>query len=162
MAHEELDSLLRELKEEHARMLPPPFISTRLQVEAAEWALRRKRRSWMMFLFPAFSLTLLALAFLRWQSDPNRPRTVDLLSASYIQLPSSATLPEPNETTVVRVVLRKERLRQFGFVVAEGHSSDLTRVDFVLGEDGLARSVRFAGPMDGISLQRSSRTGPDS
>lgn len=185
ISNEKLDRLLRELKEEHAQIAPPPFISTRLRVEAVKVAIRRRRRFWMKFLIPTFSLALLAVVLFRWptgmdfrlQSERAKEESAShakpsepvaqrqqplLLRASYIRLPLSATLPEPTETTVVRVVLRKEKLRQFGFVVSEEHSSELTRVDFVLGEDGLARSVRLVGSIDGVSIQRISSVGSES
>jgi hypothetical protein len=182
MSDEKLDCLLHELKEENAQILPPPFISTRLQIEAVRVAVRRKRRRYLMFLIPSFSLALLVAMLLRWPneigsglqtgrvnqestshkhpSDPVDQGQQQLLSSlKYIDLPSSAALPEPIETTVIQVVLKKEKLRQFGFSVSAVHSSELTKADFVLGEDGLARSIRLVGSVDGVSVPRMSAMG---
>jgi hypothetical protein len=182
MSDENLDFLLRELKKENAQILPPPFISTRLQVEAERVAGRRKRRRYLMFLIPTFSLALLVAMLVRWPneigsrlrikrvnqestshkhpSDPVDQGQQPLMSSvKYIDLASSAALPEPIETTVIQVVLKKEKLRQFGFSVSEAHSSELTKADFVLGEDGLARSIRLVGSVDGISVPRMSAMG---
>jgi hypothetical protein len=184
-SNEKLDRLLDELKEENAQLLPPAFIATRLRVEATRVANRRRRRLAMSLLIPTFALALLAAVVLRWpteigyrpqtrnisQTSTNHTRPSDgveqgqqpfLSSASYIDLPSSVALPEPIDTTVVQVVLRKEELRQFGFAVSDVHSSELTRADFILGEDGIARSVRLVGPVEGISIQSASTTGSQS
>ena len=185
MSDEKLDCLLRELKEKNAQILPPPFISTRLKAEASRAATRRKRRRYLTFLIPTFSVALLFVMLLQWRNEigsrlsiassdspsSSHKQPVNLTdkvqqpllsSTNYIAIPSSAALPAPIETTVVRVLLKKETLRQFGFSVSEGNSSELTKADFILGEDGLARSIRLVGSIDGISVIRTSAMGSGS
>jgi hypothetical protein len=182
MSDEKLDYLLRELKEKNAQILPPPFISTRLKSEASRVATRRNRRRYLTFLIPTFSVALLLVMLLQWRNEVGSRLSIAstasptsshkqpvnstdkvqqplLSSTNYIAIPSSAALPAPIETTVVRVVLKKEKLRQLGFSVSEGNSSELTKADFVLGEDGLARSIRFVGSIDGISVLKTAAMG---
>jgi hypothetical protein len=182
MSDEKLDYLLRKLREENAQILPPPFISTRLKAEAAKEAIRRKRRRYLAFLIPAFSVVLILAILLQSRTEPGTrlpitssgpsssirkqsSHSVDksqhplLPTSDYFAIPWSATLPPPAETTVVRVVLKKGKLRQFGLFVSEQHSSELTEAEFVLGEDGLARSIRLVGSIDGVSVERVSVTG---
>lgn len=68
------------------------------------------------------------------------------VDAKFIALPSSVTLPDPVATTLVRVRIRTLDLRQLGVDVPELFSSGTTMAEFALGEDGLARAVRFIPP----------------
>jgi len=80
---------------------------------------------------------------------------VSASSAVFIDLPSSAMLPAPAETTLVRLAIRKGDLRQFGLDVPEPFASERAQAEFTLGEDGLARSVRLVEP-----VRRGSRSNP--
>jgi hypothetical protein len=52
--------------------------------------------------------------------------------------------PEPIERgQIVRIRLPRSALATFGFPVNEEHAEEAIRADVVLGEDGLARAVRF-------------------
>jgi len=52
--------------------------------------------------------------------------------------------PEPIERgQIVRIRLPLAALASFGLPVNEEHAGDAIRADVVLGEDGLARAVRF-------------------
>jgi hypothetical protein len=72
---------------------------------------------------------------------------VSASSSGFIDLPSSAMLPAPAETTLVRLAIRKGDLRQFGLDVPEPFISERAQAEFTLGEDGLARSVRLVEPV---------------
>jgi hypothetical protein len=61
----------------------------------------------------------------------------------FIDLPGSETLPEPLQTSILRVRVLKGELRQFGFDVPPPAAAELIRADFVVGDDGLARAVRL-------------------
>ncbi|QOY86910.1 hypothetical protein [Paludibaculum fermentans] len=58
-------------------------------------------------------------------------------------LPSSEFLSPPQTTTILTMQLRKGDLRQYGLDVPAPLTSELVRVDFVVGDDGLARAMRL-------------------
>ena len=52
--------------------------------------------------------------------------------------------PQPIEHgEIVRIRLPRSALATFGIPVNEEHAEEAIRADVVLGEDGLARAVRF-------------------
>jgi len=61
----------------------------------------------------------------------------------FITLPSSEGLPAPSMATLVRTQIRREELRQYGFDVSPTVASEIVLAEFVVGQDGLSRSVRL-------------------
>ena len=70
-------------------------------------------------------------------ATPNEPM------AGFVALPGSAGLPRPIETSVLQFRLRKGELRRYGFDIPPSSDAEFVRADFVIGDDGLARAVRF-------------------
>lgn len=62
---------------------------------------------------------------------------------AFMPLPSSEFLSPPQTTTILTMQLRKGDLRQYGLDVPAPLTSELVRVDFVVGDDGLARAMRL-------------------
>jgi len=61
----------------------------------------------------------------------------------FITLPSSEGLPAPSMATLVRVQIRRDELRQYGFDVSPNVASEMVLAEFVVGQDGLSRAIRF-------------------
>lgn len=61
----------------------------------------------------------------------------------FIALPSSEGLPAPSMATLVRMQIRRDELRQYGFDVSPAVASEMVLAEFVVGQDGLSRAVRF-------------------
>ena len=61
----------------------------------------------------------------------------------FITLPSSEGLPAPSMATLVRMQIRRDELRQYGFDVSPAVASEMVLAEFVVGQDGLSRAVRF-------------------
>jgi hypothetical protein len=81
------------------------------------------------------------------------------VAAEFIALPSSVTLPDAVETTLVRVRIRTLDLRQLGVGVPELFASGTAMAEFALGEDGLARAVRLIEPGSSAEERTSQRVG---
>lgn len=69
--------------------------------------------------------------------------TPNELMTEFVALPGSAGLPPPIETSVLQLRLRKGELRRYGFDIPPSSAAEFVRADFVIGDDGLARAVRF-------------------
>ncbi len=71
---------------------------------------------------------------------PVRPAKAVL---SFYELPSASELPPVENAMVVRVQLPISSLRLMGLPVSEESSVDRIQADVLVGQDGLARGVRF-------------------
>ncbi|MGO4211091.1 hypothetical protein AB4Y89_05875 [Terriglobus sp. 2YAB30_2] len=74
-----------------------------------------------------------------------RPTTAPAMNDMnpFITLPSSEGLPAPSMATLVRMQIRRDELRQYGFDVSPAVASEMVLAEFVVGQDGLSRAVRF-------------------
>ena len=64
-------------------------------------------------------------------------------AGEFITLPSSEGLPAPTVATLVRMRIRRDDLREFGLDVPPTAAPEMVLAEFVVGEDGLSRAVRF-------------------
>ncbi len=62
---------------------------------------------------------------------------------SFYALPSASELPPAETAMVVRVQLPMSSLRLMGLLVSEESSAERIQADVLVGQDGLARGVRF-------------------
>jgi hypothetical protein len=62
---------------------------------------------------------------------------------SFYALPSASELPPAENAMVVRVQLPMSSLRLMGLLVSEESSAERIQADVLVGQDGLARGVRF-------------------
>ena len=124
------------------------------RVEAAMIAAFRERtrrdrsRNWVWGL--AAAAALLAAAFLWRGSKPDPP--VDAaanaappteVATEYIPLRRGRIL-EPGEfSQVVRIRLAQSEMRRFGMPVEAGWERSAVNADVVIGQDGMARAIRF-------------------
>jgi len=64
-------------------------------------------------------------------------------AVSFYALPSASELPPAENAVVVRVQLPMSSLRLMGLLVSEESSAERIQADVLVGQDGLARGVRF-------------------
>ncbi len=65
------------------------------------------------------------------------------LPDSFLALPSSEGLPPPSSASLVRLRIEKNGLRQYGLDVSPTLAQKTILAEFLVGEDGLPRAVRF-------------------
>jgi len=143
--HDEVTQALKELGEQHRTAGPPPQIEARLRA-ATRRASSAKRvvPRWVWACAACLVLTVSV-----WQMTRNRvdhrdgEARVEQLT-EFVPIPGSEALPEPVDRVIVRVQMAKEDLRSYGFEIPAPVGKELVRAEFVVGEDGLARAVRFA------------------
>lgn len=61
----------------------------------------------------------------------------------YYPLPSADSLPAPDAEAVVRMMVPGSTLQLVGFPVSEVPRPEFVRADVVVGQDGMARAIRF-------------------
>jgi len=61
----------------------------------------------------------------------------------FVALPGADMLAPVEDERIVRVQMERGMLRELGFLNIEARDQSLVQADFVLGQDGLARAVRF-------------------
>ena len=61
----------------------------------------------------------------------------------YYPLPSADSLPAPDAEAVVRMMVPGSTLQLVGFPVNEVSRPEFVRADVVVGQDGMARAIRF-------------------
>jgi hypothetical protein len=62
---------------------------------------------------------------------------------NFYRLPDADRLPPLESVRIVRVELPVSSLRLMGFAVSEEPAGSSIQADVLLGQDGLARAVRF-------------------
>ena len=74
-----------------------------------------------------------------------RPQSAPLneVATSFFTLPEARDLPPVESETVVRVQVPRSTMRLVGLPVNEERAGERIRADMVLGQDGIARAVRF-------------------
>jgi hypothetical protein len=61
----------------------------------------------------------------------------------YYPLPSADSLPAPDAEAVVRMMVPRSTLQLVGFPLSEVPRPEFIRADVVVGQDGMARAIRF-------------------
>jgi hypothetical protein len=65
------------------------------------------------------------------------------VAINFYPLPDADELPPMESATIVRVQLPMSSLRLMGLPVSEDRAAEFIQADMLLGQDGLARGVRF-------------------
>jgi hypothetical protein len=65
------------------------------------------------------------------------------VAINFYPLPDADELPPMESATIVRVQLPMSSLRLMGVPVSEDRAAEFIQADMLLGQDGLARGVRF-------------------
>ena len=131
---EQLDDVLKDVRQLHLADTPPAVLGARLRAATAS---RRRQRRWTWLAATAAAAIALASFGLQFNSRNRESPS----NAGFVSLPGSEGLPEPAQKVIIRVQVAKENLKKYG-LVSPSAAAEIT-VDFVVGEDGLPRAVRF-------------------
>jgi hypothetical protein len=145
-----LNRALRALAEAEPREAPA-YLEQRL---LAAFRARRRRRSLERWGIGAAAVAIaacLALVMLLAPHLPGRAPSASPAVAASLPLETAEFVPLPDadmdlpleEATVVRVELPLSALAAIGMPVTDARSGERIEADILLGQDGLARGVRF-------------------
>jgi hypothetical protein len=143
-----LDTALRAMAEDEAQLGASAGIEARLLAEVRSIAAARRRRM-AMAAFAAAAVVLFALWIGSKRFPPSRSSkarvaevTTDFMPLAYSSVPST-------NLQVVRLAVPRTALVSFGLTPPEPLDrtfTDTVLADVLVGDDGLARAVRFVRP----------------
>ena len=150
-----LTAALRALAAIDGRAGASAAVEARLLAEARSIARARRRRTLAAFL-PIAAALILAVAAAVWQSTA-RPPVARMGRVALLQRGEAVTAFFPlayshvpaSGAQIVRLQVPLRALRSFGLASAnapDGGSSGTVLADVLVGDDGLARAVRFVHP----------------
>lgn len=152
----ELSAALRALSEDDARLTASPDVEKRLLAEVRAISQARRRRTWLGVSAVA-AVLLLGIVLYTWRIGNQQPSDTALSpSAPEEEITEVATefLPLPyshvpmNTGSTVRLEVPARALVSFGLAPTEFRDGDGTvQADVLIGEDGLARAIRFVRPI---------------
>lgn len=150
----ELLGNLRALADEGPRQAPA-HVRERLLMEFRKRSVRKRRMVW----FPASGIAAIAAALVLLVAMPRHVSRVPVKPAAgttdvranvssdpdsgFYPLPEAEGLPPVENATVIRVQMSVESLQSMGLDVNGDNSADPVEADVLVGQDGLARAVRF-------------------
>ena len=147
---------MRALAEDDAKLRSSPDVEKRLLSELRAYSRTRRRRTWLGVSSVAAAL-LLGMALYVWRIGNRQPSdTVQSPSAPEAAITEVATefLPLPyyhvpmNTGSTVRIQVPATALVSFGLAPNGFREGDGTvQADVLVGDDGLARAVRFVRPL---------------
>ena len=70
-------------------------------------------------------------------------REIAEVATEFMRIPDASLLAPMESGHVVRVRVPRSAMLEFGLPINENRASELVKADVVLGEDGLARAIRF-------------------
>ena len=151
----ELSAALRALAEDDAKLSASPEVEERLRSELRAISRARRRRTWLGVSSVSAAL-LLGIALYVWRIGNRQPSdTVQTPTAPEAAITEVATefLPLPyshvplNTGSTVRIEVPATALVSFGVAPRDFQEGNGTvQADVLVGEDGLARAVRFVRP----------------
>ncbi len=139
---DELEAVLTELREQHRRLEAPAQLGQSLRAAARSHKTRPMVPHWVWPMAAALVICAVLWRGGRPAQVVDRGQSPEQLT-QFVALPGSETLPPPMQTSVLRMEMRKSDLRQFGFDIPPPLAAEVVQADFVVGDDGLARAVRF-------------------
>jgi hypothetical protein len=160
-----LTAALRAVSEDDARVSAPASVEHRLHAEVRSIAARRRKRT---IALAAAAVLLIAAAIPAWRMTIGRGATGSLPVGSTAAPPpatpevATAFLPliysnvPITNGQLVRLAVPRAALASFGLAPAElvdSPSPGTVIADVVVGEDGLARAIRFVRPAGRVAQQ---------
>jgi hypothetical protein len=163
---------LRELAADGPRQAPE-FVEQRLLGECQKRSHERRRNRWLGLGTAAIAAGLAVMLWVRTQPVVPTPTMARLGTAAaantrtvaqtppqaasvpqayergaevainFYRLPDADELPPMESATIVRVQLPMSSLRLIGLPVSEDRAAESVQADMLVGQDGLARGVRF-------------------
>ena len=144
-----LGQALRRLKKEDETMSASPAVEARLLQEVR--GLQRQQRGWsprLLAALAAAAIVLVTLSLAWWSRSGQGPAAVATEVAQEVTtgfFPLFYGSVPTTQTHLVRLELPRESLARFGLMSADGigRTSGTVLADVLVGDDGLARAVRF-------------------
>ena len=134
----ELDTQLAALREASRGLVAPPGVRAAVMAAFRRRAAARRRSVWAWGWMPvAAALLLMAVA--------TRPRAAreEAVLTGFVAWPYGP-LPSERETArLVRASVPRRALMVAGFNVSPERAAEPVEADFLIGEDGLVKAVRF-------------------
>ena len=132
----------------------PLSLEERLLGELRRRSRARRRNTWLgvgtAAIAAGLALTMIrsvpvnhGQSIVQVEASAETPAQNDEVALNFYPLPDSDELPPLESATIVRVQLPMSSLRLMGLPVSEDGAADLVEADMLLGQDGLARGVRF-------------------
>jgi hypothetical protein len=150
-----LERALRAMADDEARIGASPALKTRLLAEVQSIGEARRRRTVIVACAMAavvlFALTAPSLKF--FSRTPSRGAGVAEVTTAFMPL-VYGSVPATN-VQIVRLAVPRAALASFGLTPLETvdrASTDTVLADVLVGDDGLARAVRFVRPAAGQEL----------
>ena len=139
-----LNQLLRTVSESGPQEAPA-HVEQALRAEFRQRQSKRRNTRWAAV---AIAAGLSALAVLRFTSTVVAPPVRPVAgaqpdSSEFIALSDADTATPLEHATIVRVQLPLSSFRDIGLAINEQNAADRVQADVLLGQDGLARAVRF-------------------
>src|SRR5688572_3406879 len=151
-----LNAALRALAEDDAKLSSSPDVEKRLLSELRAISRERRRLTWLGVSSVAAAL-ILGIALYAWRiGNPQPSDAVQSPAAPEEAIAEVATefLPLPyshvpmNMGSTVRIEVPATALVSFGLAPTDFREADGTvQADVLIGEDGLARAIRFVRPL---------------
>ena len=141
-----LTEALRALAADEAGLGCSPTVEARLTAEVRSIATARRRVAYVAAVVAAAAVWLLVVARPMRPVPPEaraREVTTEFLPLTFSDVPATGG-------QIVRLEVARDALAAFGLTPAEaaaGSPSDTVLADVFVGEDGLARAVRFVRPL---------------
>ena len=113
----------------------------------AEQGMKQTRRAWWQVWAVAAAAATILLALLVLRPTPEAPRSVEVASqeiaTDYIPIGYGMPLSPDEFAQIIRVSVPRSEMVQFGLPVRPDAGPGRVTADVVLGEDGVARAIRF-------------------
>ena len=143
MSEDEVRDELRLLSVALKSRQAPPHVE-----QALRQAFRRRRSRRWTLLAPLAAAAAILIAVLNLLPRPPAERAPEVASSAELNsgyIPVGFTRPlYPGEfVQVVRISVPRIEMAKFGVPVFEGRAQGRVQADVVLGEDGVARAIRF-------------------
>lgn len=142
--NDSLEAALRRLKEDDEAMSASPAVEARLLQEVRTLQPRRRWSPQLIAALTAAAIVVATVSIAWWVKSGTahelvtQETTTEFFPLFYASVPSV-------QTHLVRLELPRESLARFGLMSADGISTTAGTVlaDVLVGDDGLARAVRF-------------------
>ena len=142
--NDSLKTALRRLKEDDEAMSASPAVEARLLQEVRTLQPRRRWSPRLVAALAAAAIVAATVSITWWVQSGSTPEvvtqeaTTEFFPLFYSSVPSA-------QTHLVRLELPRESLARFGLMSADGinRTTGTVLADVLIGDDGLARAVRF-------------------
>ncbi len=108
-------------------------------------AFRKRRRGWRLRpVWVAAAAAVVIAAFLLWRpaaTEPARQRVE--VATEFIPLRGGPVLLPGEGSQIIRIALPRREMRRFGIPVRTDLDESRVQADVLVGQDGMARAVRF-------------------